>query len=170
MPMSRSRATWVACTLLFLVAAGCGVYSATSGRVEERLKYVAVPYLENNSAKPDLEIELTDAIIRALQQDNTLKVVGDADARVILQGKIVRYRVAPAFASASGQVDEQQVQILVELEMLVRDSGEKIFEKKRLTGTGNYVLNDPDSSEAKATEEAAQEIVRGVLALVVEDW
>ena len=46
---------------------GCGVYSASSGRVQEERKRVAVSYLENRTAEPNIEVQLTDAIIQALQ-------------------------------------------------------------------------------------------------------
>ena len=65
---------------------------------------------------------------------------------------------------------EYQVQIAVELTLTVRATGERLFERKRFTGTGNYVLNDDVSSEDTARKEAAEEIVRDILALVVEDW
>jgi hypothetical protein len=54
---------------------GCGVYSSTSGRVDENIKHVAVQFLENLTAEPNLGVELSEDIIFALQVDNTLKVV-----------------------------------------------------------------------------------------------
>ena len=57
------------------------------------------------------------------------------------------------------------------LTFTVRSTGEKIFDTKRFTGTGNYVLDDPaGTSEETARAEAAEEIVKDILALVVEDW
>ena len=47
--------------------AGCGVYSASSGRVEEAIQRVSVKVLENRTPEPNLGVELSDAIILALQ-------------------------------------------------------------------------------------------------------
>jgi len=150
---------------------GCGVYSASSGRVDESLKRVAVPFLENKSAEPNIEIQLTEAIIEAIQDDNTLKVVDERDADSILSGSVLRYFLKEAFTTQDLQVDEYQVQILVELSFIQVKTGEKIIENKRITGIGNYILNDPEgSSEATARLEAATDIVREVLAIIVEDW
>jgi len=163
---------WLAGVLLIglLVLNGCGVYSSSSGRVDETIRQVAIPYLDNQSPEPNIEIELTEAIIDALQDDNTLKVVDESSAQSILSGRVVQYRLKEAFAQDQ-RVNEYQVQIMVELAFTVRATGEKIFEKKRLTGTGNYILNDPDGrDETSARQEAATEIVREVLALIVEDW
>ena len=161
---------------MFLVATvllgigGCGVYSASSGRVDDSFKRVAVQYLENLTSEPNIGVDLADAIILALQLDNTLKVVDEGDTDTILAGKVMRYGLKEVAARQDLTVTEYQVQIAVELTLTVRATGEKLFERKRFTGTGNYVLNDDVTSEDTARSEAAEEIVRDILALVVEDW
>ncbi len=70
---------------------GCSVYSANSGRVDESIQRVAVEYFENLTAEPDLGVDLSDAITSAIQLDNTLKVVEEGDADIILNGKVMRY-------------------------------------------------------------------------------
>ncbi len=153
------------------LVAGCGVYSASSGRVDENLKKVAVQYLENLTPEPNLGVELSDVIIFALQVDNTLKVVDEANADSIISGRVVRYTLREVATTQELTVNEYQVQVAVVLTFTVRATGEKIFDKRRFTGTGNYVLNDPQgTSEETARNEAVEEIVRDILAQVVEDW
>lgn len=169
----RRRLAGFGCGLLAVAAAvgGCGIYSTTSGRLDPSLRRVAVPFLENQSTEPNIETELTDAIVQALQDDNTLKVADEEHADTILSGKVLRYKLKEAFARADLQVDEYQVQIMVELSMVRRVTNEPLFSKRRLTGTGNFILNDPNgSTEQTARTQAAQEIVRQLVALVVEDW
>jgi len=150
---------------------GCGPYSASSGRVDENLKKVAVQYLENLTPEPNLGVELSDVIIFALQTDNTLKVVDEASADSIISGRVVRYALREVSTTQELTVNEYQVQIAVVLTFTVRSTGEKIFENRRFTGTGNYVLNDPQGTdEDSARNEAVEEIVRDILAQVVEDW
>ena len=159
--------TFLACALVI----GCGPYSASSGRVDENLKKVAVQYLENLTPEPNLGVELSDVIIFALQTDNTLKVVDEAGADSIISGRVARYARREVSTTQNLTVDEYQVQIAVVLTFTVRATGEKIFENRRFTGTGNYVLNDPQgTSEQTARSEAVEEIVRDILAQVVEDW
>jgi len=158
---------------LTVLSGGCGVYSTSSGRVDESLRLVNVPYLENATAEPSIEIELTEAIIAALQDDNTLRVVGPEAASVELAGRVVGYKLREAFTTATGgnmQVDEYQVQISVELTLRRMDGGENVFTRKRLNGSGNFILGDGATSELTARQEAAAEIVREVLGLIVEDW
>jgi len=156
---------------LALAAAGCGVYSANPGRVDESIKRVSVQYLENMTAEPNIEVALTDAIIYAIQIDNTLKVVDEVDADTIISGKVMLYNLKEVMATENLTVDEYQVQISVILDMAYRATGEKIFEKKRFNGTGNYNLDpETETSEETARNEAASEIVRDILAEVVDDW
>ena len=150
---------------------GCGVYSASSGRVQEERKRVAVSYLENRTAEPNIEVQLTDAIIQALQDDNTLKVVEEPDADSLLSGVVERYRLKEAFTNADLQINEYQVQIAVSLTFEIKQTGERVIDKQRFTGVGNYSLDDPNgTSELTARVEAAREIVRDVVAQVVEEW
>ncbi len=161
-------AGWI---VIFVMLSGCGVYSASSGRVDENLQKVAVQYLENLTPEPNLGVDLSDVIIFAIQSDNTLKVVDEASADSIISGRVVRYTLREVMTTQELTVNEYQVQIAVVLTFTVRATGEKIFDKRRFTGTGNYVLNDPQgTSEQTARSEAVEEIVRDILAQVVEDW
>ena len=154
-----------------LNAAGCGVYSASSGRVDQAIQRVSVEYLENRTTEPDMGIQMANLITIALQDDNTLKVVDHQTADSVIEGTVTRYFLRQASISSDQQVDEYQVQIAVELTFRIKATGEAVFERRRFTGVGNYFLNDPNgSSEITAKREAAAEIAADVLALVVEDW
>ena len=168
---SGTLGTVAAYLLMTLALTGCGVYSASSGRVDESIKRVTVEYLENQTAEPGIEVDLTDAIIRALQFDNTLKVVEEGSSDSIITGKVTRYTLREVAARQDLTVNEYQVQIAVTLTFTVRATGESLFKDKRFTGVGNYVLDDANgTTEETARTEAAEEIVRDILAQVVEDW
>lgn len=150
---------------------GCGVYNTSSGRVNESIKRVAVEYLENLTAEPNIGIDVAELVIEAIQEDNTLKVVDLESADSVIDGKVSGYRLRRMAVSAELQVEEYQVQMVVQLTFRVKSSGETIFENRRFTGTGNYYLDDPNgSSEISAREDAIEQIVRDILALVVENW
>lgn len=154
-----------------LLLGGCGVYTANSGRVDENRKRVFVAFLDNDTPEANLGVELTDAIVAALQQDNTLKVVGEDVADSVITGRVTRYLLREMATRADLTVNEYQVQIAVALTFTIRSTDEKIFDKRTFTGSGNYVLNDPQgTSEQTARAEAAGQIVRDILAQVVEDW
>jgi len=167
------KLTWCAKLLVLLLVftvAGCGVYSASSGRVDQSIQRVSVEYFENRTPEPDLGILLTDLLIAALQKDNTLRIVDGQVSDSVIEGTVVRYHLRKASMSAEQQVDEYQVQIAVTLTFRVKATGETVFEKKQFTGVGNYFLDDGNSNEATARNDAVVEITKDVLAEVVEDW
>ena len=168
------RAVWALLLLLAgagTLVSGCGVYSASSGRVDENIQRVYVDYLENMTPEPSLGVEIAEGIITALQVDNTLKVVDEGSADSILSGKVLRYHLKEVAARGEDlTVNEYQVQISVQLDFMVRATGETLFNKKRFNGTGNYVLEDDATDEETARQEALTEIVNDILAQVVEDW
>jgi hypothetical protein len=155
---------------MILAMAGCA-YSTSSGRVDESIKRVAVEYLDNVTAEADLGIEVSQGIIDALQEDNTLKVVERDVADSVIEGTVSGYRLRRMAVSSELQVEEYQVQMVVQLTFRVKSTGEALIDGRRFTGTGNYFLNDPNgSNEISARNDAIETIVRDVLALVVEDW
>ena len=86
-------------------------------------------------------------------------------------GRVVRYTLREVAARQDLTVNEYQVQLAVVLTFTVRDTGATIFKDRRFTGSGNYVLDDPQgTTEQTARAEAVKEIVRDILAQVVEDW
>ncbi len=171
--MSARRALGLALALglVAVLAGACGIYTASSGRVAEDRKRVFVAFLENETPEANIGVELSDAIVAALQRDNTLKVVGEDAADATVTGKVTRYLLREMATRADLTVNEYQVQIAVSLTFTIKRTGETIFEKRTFNGTGNYVLNDPQgTTEESARTEAAGQIVRDILAQVVEDW
>lgn len=168
--MTRILSTFLIVIILVTSLAACGVYSASSGRVDDNIKRVYVDYLENMTPEPNLGVDISDIIIRAIQIDNTLKVVDEGDADSVISGKVMRYHLKEVTTNENLTVNEYQVQIAVVLDFTVRATGEALFKKQRFTGTGNYVLGDSETDEDSARGEAVEEIVRDILAQVVEDW
>ena len=173
--MITRNGKWMVLTaglLALAVLPGCSTYTTSSGRVDESIDQVFVEYLENLTAEPSIDVVMTDAIIEAIQIDNTLNIVRESEADAIIHGMVTQYRLRPMAARPDLTVNEYQILIAVRLSFSVRATGETIFENKSFTGSGVYTLNDPtgQTTEETAKKEAGVEIVRAVLALVVEDW
>lgn len=154
---------------LVLFAAGCG-YSFKPGQVREGLETVGVAYFENRSTEPEVEVELTEAILQGLIADRTLRIAEEEVADAVLYGIIRRYAFREAFFGQERQAEEYRVDIEVEVQMIDRRSGEPIVGPTRVQGTGSYYLEDGPEGEAAAREQAAVMIVQGILNLVIEEW
>lgn len=165
----RQRFWQVGAVAICLVAAGCG-YSFKPGQVREGLKTVAVAYFENHSTEPDVEVTLTEAVLRGLIEDRTLRIADEEVADAILYGTIRRYAYHEAFFAEDRQAVEYRVDVDVEVQMVDRRTQEVIVQPTRVQGTGSYYLEDGPEGEQAARNQAAEMIIRGILNLVVEEW
>lgn len=156
--------------LFVLVGLGGCAYGFRAGQVREGLETIAVPYFENRTSEPNLDVEFTEAIIEALITDRTVRVTEEDAADAVLLGTIRRYRVNEAYFGADRQADEFELEIEVEVSLVSRDGGEVIVEPKQLRGKGNFYVDDGIEGELLARNEAAEAIVKGILDLVVEPW
>lgn len=168
LPPRPARLAWA---VLFLTAlGGCSAYGLNSGRVQPGLESVAVPYFANESTEPDVEIVLTDAIINGLLQNRTLRVVDEDQADAIVRGTVVSYQVEEAFFDEERQAEQYEIRVRCEVAMIEAESGEPIAGPEIVRGTGTYFLDEGPEAEDVARNEAADEIVQGILNLVIEDW
>jgi hypothetical protein len=148
---------------------GCA-YGLKAGRLREGLERVAVPYFENQSTEPELEIQLTERIIAGLIADRTLQVVDEPQADAIVVGVINGYQTAEAHFGADRQAEEYEVRISVKVTLTDRATGESLVGPRDLRGTASYRIEDGAAGEAAAREQAAKQIVDGILNLVIEEW
>jgi hypothetical protein len=160
--------------VLFLVVnLSCGYYRTTS-RTAGDIKKVAVPYLTNSTAEPDIEIEITDHIIAGLVRDNTLKVVDEDEADAILEGSIQDYRNVPfTFERGETQIQAEQYRLFIGIRVSLFNRSENtyIWENKVINAHGDYYLETTgDQNYENALEGIYTDLVEGILASTVEDW
>jgi outer membrane lipopolysaccharide assembly protein LptE/RlpB len=156
--------------LIPLCFAACG-YS-TSGRTAKDIKSIAVPFFNNLTTEPDLEINVTERIINNLVEDNTLKVVEEENADAVLEGDIVEFTNTPFSFNVDLNADEYRVVLVVKVTLHNRTLNEPIWQDQRITGDAAYFL---DAAEAGLTyedalEESIEEITEQILNLTVQDW
>ena len=162
------RVQFAAALLLLVALAGCA-YSLRAGRLRQGLEVVAVPYLENRSSEPEIEIQLTEAIIAGLIRDRTLRVADESRADALVLGTIREYRFREVFFGGDRQAEEYEITIAVEVEVIDRATRESMVGPRTVTGKGSYLL-DVSGGEEAARQEAVGEIVEGILNLVIEEW
>jgi hypothetical protein len=163
--------TWRFCFLLVcLLAIGCA-YS-TSSRTAKGIKSVAVPFFDNRTAEPNLELRVTEMIIDNLVADNTLKVVDETEADALLDGAIVEFRNLPFSFDRELNAQEYQVIIKVNVTLFNRRLNEPIWENMTIKGDGSYFIDSPTPGLAldDAIGESIFEITERILNLTVQDW
>jgi outer membrane lipopolysaccharide assembly protein LptE/RlpB len=163
--------TFIVTAALTALAWGCGYYS-TSSRTAKDIKSIAVPFFENTTLEPNLEIIVTERIIDNLVADNTLSVKNEAEADAVLEGKIVSFQNVPFSFNRELNAEEYRVVISLEATLYKRGFDETIWEKQTIKGDGSYFV-DTDEEGFRfedALAEAVKEITDRILNLTVQDW
>ena len=165
--LARSIGVAVTCVALLSVACGYG----TNTRTAKDIKTIYVPFFENRTSEPQLEITFTDGIIQSLVNDNTLKVVSENAADATLDGEIVSFKAQPFSFNESLDADEYHLVITVSCTLFNRRTNEPIWQHQTFVGTGSYFLEgDSGRTRADAMDQAIQEIRDRILNLTVQDW
>ena len=160
----------IASLLVMALASGCG-YSTTS-RTAKDIKSVAVPFFENRTAEPNLEIKVTEQVINFLVVDNTLKVVGEASADAVLEGAIINFRRTPFSFNADLNAEEYRVVVIVRATLFNRKTNEAIWEGQTLQGSASFFVDAVAEGFTfdEAVEESIRQITDRILNLTVRDW
>jgi hypothetical protein len=160
---------WALISLIALYSA-CGYYS-TSSRTAGDIKRISVPYLNNETAEPDIEIEITQRIIGGLVDDNTLKVTSEQDADAILEGSIIEYANVPITFSNELQADQYRLLIGLRVSLLGKKDNAYIWQDKNIKAQANYYLDTTtEHTYEKALEDIYRDIVENILSSTVQEW
>lgn len=166
----RDRA-FITLAMVLALLSGCGYYGTTS-RTAKDIKSVAVPFFENKTSEPNLEITVTERIIDNLVADNTLSVKDENDADAVLEGKIVSFQNNPFSFNRELNAEEYHVVITVEATLYNRRADEPIWEKQLIRGDGSYFVDTEEEGRRyeDALAESIKEITDRILNLTVQDW
>lgn len=171
--MKRRIGALLAALVLVATVVGCGYYHGTS-RGRTLSGNLALPFLENRTAQPDLELRATEALTEAFETDGSLRLVSRGQEQYLLSGSVVRYSEAPFSIGQGGSADEYKLTIVLELSFLDSVSSEAIWTDRRFTGTESFFVEGSaagaELTRDRAEEKALEQIVDGVLNAVFGDW
>ena len=172
----------LACGLL-LGLAGCAGYHL--GPVA-KLTYstVSVPMFRNKTVLPQMEAQITNGIIRRLQEDGSVKITSRDEADVVVLGEITKYHrtvlrtdktdlktLTTQTQVGSGVPREYRVEITATVEIRDRRNAQPIVPKTELTGSADvFIGTDLQSADYQALPLAAADLARKVATLVTERW
>jgi hypothetical protein len=161
--------------LAALACSGCAGYRVgnISGRNVQGVRSVFVPVARNSSLQPDLQVTVTNAIIRRFNDDGTLEVNQDSNADSELDVTITDVRNS-AIASSTSDVyvtAQYQVTITATATYVNRRLGRKIFENVPVSGSTTFFTQaDIQEGERQALPLAAQNLAQNAVKLVAEGW
>lgn len=161
--------------VLIFALTGCGGYRVgnISGRDLQGVRSVYVPVARNSSLEPDIQVTVTNAIIRRFNNDGSLEVNQNPNADSELDVTIVDVRRTAARSSTSDVLVTAQYQLTIEAKVTFvnRRLGRKIFENASVQGSTTFFTQaNLQEGERQALPLAAEDLANNTVKLVTEGW
>jgi hypothetical protein len=158
---------------LVAVVTGCG-YGFSSSVLPGHIKTVAIPLMENRSARGGLDAALADSLVEAFIRNHTLSVVPEKNADSALEGAILEYRREPFSVDANENVQEYKVEIFVAAQFVDLRNNKVLWEEPRISQWATYnfaaVAGRPAETENDGIGRALAKLTADLLNRTVEGW
>jgi len=150
---------------LILLLQSCGYYSF-KGALPSHLKTLAIPLFNNHTPFAGVPEDLTDMLTDSFMEDNSLAVVDESKADLLLSGVVQSVLVKPAIVTAGETVSESKVVVRVKVKcqdmVINKIMYDKNFEDYGLM-EGSGGLEERDAAIKVALEQLTDKIVSATL-------
>jgi hypothetical protein len=159
-----------ACSLLVLLLAGLGAciprYGFAGGGLPSNIRTMAIQPFDNETATPDLQRELFEAMRRELQSRLGVRDAPQERSDALVRGVVRAYDVdiPVGFSSTSTQqavTSRRKLQITLDVQIIDQTSGKTLWEKKALRAEGEYAESDEVTGRREAIKRIVNDIVEG---------
>ena len=141
---------------------GCG-YTYANSRLSDDYATIAVPAFKNKSFEPDIQIRVTNLLIRELQVDGRLRIVDNPDtADLILTGDVTGFEAQAVSLNTSDNIGQFKITILASASLKEARTGKILWENSDLRGTDFYETQGGRSRE-EGLEEASENLVETII-------
>ena len=156
--------------LLCLLLAGCGY--TQKERFPEQYQTVAVPIFENRTFTRHFETDLTEALVKQIEDRTPYKVVPPSAAQTMLQGTIVSVDRRQLARHREGGVPEEiEVSVRVDFEWKDLQSGEQLVSRRGFESIGRHVPTRPVGEPyAVAQHTAVQRLAEDIVSTLSKSW
>lgn len=151
---------------------GCAGYRLGS-MLPPDIKTVYVPTIVNKSTEPQVETELTQALIQDLQRDGSLRVVSEDQADATLAVTLRSYSLDPVAYRTDQRTSAREYRIVLQASILMtrRGTGTVVVESPNVRGEFVFpVAGDLSSSKLRGLPQAAEDLAHNIVEKVVEVW
>jgi hypothetical protein len=165
-----------------LLLAGCGYTTKTI--LPDNIKTVHVDTFANSIDitkevgvkdkyevyRPNLEVDLRDAIVSRIFLDGNLKVIDKDSADAVLEGRIIEYRKDP-LRYQDEVVQEYRISIVCDIKLVSQKDSKILFEERNVTGDTTYFATGTlQKTETSALNDAMSDLSRRIINKIVENW
>lgn len=158
--------------LVFLLSAGCGVYTFNP-KGKSSIKSLAIERFENQTPEYGLADQMTDVVIDAFIADGNMKVVSLENADAVLSGVLTRYERKPYEYDQNDVVESYYVDMDFEITLKNPRDDSEIW-KEKMTQRGVYAVDGEMEEGARTEEDARREaielLVEAVINKTTKSW
>lgn len=168
--MYPSRAIWLA-LLTAVIGGGCAAYQVGNQSLFRcDIRSVHVPIFESDSFRRFLGQQLTEAVIKQIEQDTTLLIADPATADSFLTGRIVDDNKRPVALDQFGEPRVLQTDWQVEVNWVDR-SGVPLM-RQQLVKINEAVDFIPEGGQSLATaqRDVTRRIARQIVGQMESPW
>jgi hypothetical protein len=169
--MTSKFVGWAPVLAMVAVAAGCTSYRLGSS-LPEGIESLYVPSLVNETAEPQLDAEVTRAVVREFQRDGTLRLASATEADARLEGTLVSFKLEPLrYERDEGRTArEYRLRIGANIRLIRADTDEVVV-KRYVEGDATFdFFGDLASSKIQALPAASRDLAHDIVEAVVETW
>jgi hypothetical protein len=152
-------------SLVLLGLTACIPYGFTGGGLPSHVRTVAIVPFENQTATPEIQRELTEALRLRLLDRLGLRDASETKANAIVRGTIQRYETdIPIGFSAANKAATSALRMLhlvVDIEMVDQVTGKILWQRKNLQSEGQYEERGEATGRKQAIDRIVNELVEG---------
>lgn len=156
--------------VLAMILATTGCYGFAGGGLPPHVKTVAVLSFDNETAAPELPLELQEALRDGLRSRLGLRAASEARASAIVRGRITRFEpdIPVGFSSNPNQATSarRRLRVQVDVEIVDQVTGKTLWSRTGMQAEGEYA----DGSEENGRRQAVERIVNDVIEGAQSQW
>jgi len=166
----------VVCLAAIVLISGCGYTQKASLPRNIESIYVetvvnSIPLDKVYAYQPGLEIDITNSILRRLEQDGNLQVVPKDQADAILRSHLIGFEQSGVRFNQLERVEEFRMFVILAVQLIETKTNSVIWTEPKLSGTSEYFVSDVRSiAREEGAERAVKDLARNVVDRIVEDW
>lgn len=167
----RLAAAGIAAALL-LGASSCrySPYKFAGGGLPSHVRTVAVLPFDNQTAVPELQRELFEALRRQLVSRLNLRDAPESRADAVVRGTIVKYDVdVPIAYSADPRqatTARRSLQLVIDVQIIDQSNGKTLLDRRGLSAQGEYA----EQAEAAGRRQAIDKILADIIDGAQSQW
>ena len=157
---------------LLLSSCGYSLVGKTSS-LPQNINSISIPIFLNKSGEPNIEFEITNRIREGFIEDGRLKMMGDRDSDLILNGEIIKYSLKPVAFDSKDNATEYWVEIGVMIKLEEREKDNVILQQEIYTKWDYKVsqsVTEADINRLEAIRQAGKKLAQEIVSIVVEGF